>query len=217
MTPTIAHTARIVLCRGGFALLFGISMLAWPEIPSGTLLVLSGAYAVVDGIAALAVGFGRGIRTTPWFEMVLAGNLSVLAGLAMLAWPANGGMGMLGLLAGWCAARGIADILAAIRLRDWDGDVVLILAGIGSIFSGALLAVTSRADDPVVVRVIGTYAACYGAVTIAITCRLRSLKSIHGHHRFNRLWLDPTHTRSVVRHATGTINRFTGRSQGWLD
>lgn len=107
MTPKIAYTARIVLCRAGLALLFGIYALAWPEIPSGTLLILCGVYAVVDGIAAVALGYGGGIRATPWYEMVLAGNLGVLAGLAMLAWPANGGMGMLGLLAGWCAALGI--------------------------------------------------------------------------------------------------------------
>lgn len=105
------------------------------------------------------------------------------------------------------------------RSRDhcWDVDVVLILAGIGSIFSGALLAVTSRADDPVVVRVIGIYAACYGAVTLAIALRLRSLNCIHRHHRFNRLWFDPIHTRSIVRRATGTFNRFTGTPQDWLD
>ena len=50
----------LLLLRGIVAVLFGILAFAWPGLTLVTLVIFYGAYALVDGIVALAAAFGGG-------------------------------------------------------------------------------------------------------------------------------------------------------------
>jgi uncharacterized membrane protein HdeD (DUF308 family) len=51
--------------RGAAALLFGILALIWPYITPTVLVLLFGAYALVDGVLALVTAFSRAGRRPP--------------------------------------------------------------------------------------------------------------------------------------------------------
>ena len=70
--------------RGLVAALFGLSALVWPGVPLAVLVLLFGAYALVDG----AFGIVAAIRgSSERRELLLAEGISgVLAGL----WPLSG-------------------------------------------------------------------------------------------------------------------------------
>ena len=68
----------MIALRGLAAVLFGILALVWPGLTLGALVLLYGAYALVDGVLAIIVGL-RG-ETPHRITMALGGVVGVLAG-----------------------------------------------------------------------------------------------------------------------------------------
>src|SRR5260370_33144321 len=59
--------------------------------------------------------------------LLCRGGLALLFGIWVLTRPAQGALRMRDLLAGWVVARGIADIVGAMRLRPPDRGALLVL------------------------------------------------------------------------------------------
>ena len=72
--------------RGVAAILFGLAALIWPGLTLAVLIILYGAYAMVDGVFAIVAGVRAGSGTRRWL-LLGEGALSVLAGLVALLWP----------------------------------------------------------------------------------------------------------------------------------
>jgi uncharacterized membrane protein HdeD (DUF308 family) len=68
-----------LLLRGVVAVLFGILAFSWPGLTLVTLVIFYGAYALVDGIVALAAAFGGG-ETTPRWWLAIVGIAGIAAG-----------------------------------------------------------------------------------------------------------------------------------------
>jgi uncharacterized membrane protein HdeD (DUF308 family) len=69
MLEVLARHWWVMAVRGVAALLFGILALIWPQITLTVLVLLFGAYALVDGVLALVTAFSRAGRATgrrPW-------------------------------------------------------------------------------------------------------------------------------------------------------
>ena len=60
MLEGLARHWWVMAVRGAAALLFGIVALIWPQITLTVLVLLFGAYALVDGVLALVTAFSRG-------------------------------------------------------------------------------------------------------------------------------------------------------------
>ncbi|MBV9664237.1 MAG: DUF308 domain-containing protein, partial [Actinobacteria bacterium] len=74
--------------RGMAALIFGFLTLIWPGVTLGVLVLLFGAYALVDGVFELAAAFAnepvtRGRRA----GYVIEGLAGIAAGIITFAWP----------------------------------------------------------------------------------------------------------------------------------
>ena len=61
MQSTLAQSWWLLLLRGIIAIVFGVLALAWPQVTLVTLVLFYGAYALADGIIALAVAVTREI------------------------------------------------------------------------------------------------------------------------------------------------------------
>jgi uncharacterized membrane protein HdeD (DUF308 family) len=73
--------------RGLVAILFGLAALLWPGLILAVLIVLFGAYALVDGILAVIVAFRssrHGVRRPLLF---IEGLIGILFGVLALLWP----------------------------------------------------------------------------------------------------------------------------------
>src|SRR5207248_3937769 len=97
-TPSMTLTSRpmlhalakgwwLLLLRGIAAVVFGVLAFIWPGLTLLTLVILYGAFAIVDGVLALAAVFGRTGPDVPKWWLVLTGVLDIGAGLIALFWP----------------------------------------------------------------------------------------------------------------------------------
>ncbi|WP_433243069.1 HdeD family acid-resistance protein [Streptosporangium sp. CA-135522] len=164
----------VYLVRGLCAILFGLLAIVWPGITTYALVVVFGAYAIVNGVFAL-FGSGRG-GSRLW--MIVYGVISILAGIAAFVWPGITALALLFLIASWAVVTGVAEIVAAIRLRKaLEGEWMFIVSGVLSVLFGVLLLVWPASGALAVVWLIGTMAIVYGIALLALAFRVKALGS----------------------------------------
>jgi uncharacterized membrane protein HdeD (DUF308 family) len=162
----------VVALRGIAAVLFGILAFVWPGLTLAVLVILFGAYALVDGILALIAAF-RG-ETGHRIALALEGIVSVLAGLAAFAWPGLTALVLLYIIAIWAIITGIIEIVEAVRLRQAiHNELWLIIGGVLSILFGIILIVAPGAGALAVIYLIGAYAVIFGIALLGLAWRLR--------------------------------------------
>jgi uncharacterized membrane protein HdeD (DUF308 family) len=109
---------------GLLGLASGVLALLWPGLTAIVLLVMIGAWAIASGlfevIAAIRL---RKVIRNEW-SLVLAGTLSILFGVILLARPAAGALAVVWLIGSFAIAFGILAVMLAMRLRrlhQWSG------------------------------------------------------------------------------------------------
>jgi uncharacterized membrane protein HdeD (DUF308 family) len=163
--------------RGVVAVIFGIMALAWPKETILTLVLLFGAYALVDGTFAVFAGVASRRYFERWWAVLLEGLVGIIIGLLTFFWPNITALALLYLIAAWALITGILEIVAAIQLRRViTGEWMLVLGGLLSIILGVLLFVFPGAGAVSVVWLIGIYAIVFGISEIIFAFRLRSLR-----------------------------------------
>ncbi len=178
MDVTLLHTLGrvwwLVLLRGIAAIVFGVLAWTWPGATLITLVLFWGAYALVDGVAALWAGWQAKDGGKPMWQVVLIGVLGIAAGLFTFAWPGITAIALLLLIAAWAIVTGVFQIAAAIRLRkEIANEWLLILSGALSVVFGCLLVASPGAGALAVLWLIGAFAVAYGALLVVLAFKLR--------------------------------------------
>ena len=178
MVMTLARNWWILALRGLCAIIFGILAFVWPGVTLGVLVLLYGAYALVDGVLAIVAALSKRQESgLPWWALLLEGLLGIAAGIVTFVWPGITALFLLFLIAGWAIVTGVFEIIAAIRLRkEIEGELWLALSGILSIIFGVLLFVRPGAGALTVVWLIGAYAIFFGIFLLALAFRLKRFK-----------------------------------------
>ena len=172
---SLARNWWAVLLRGIAAVLFGIFTFFAPGISLAALVLVYGAYALVDGVFSIVSAIRRRGSTDRWWVLLLSGIAGIAAGLITLFWPGITAIALLYLIAAWALVTGLMEIIAAVRLRKViTGEWLLALSGILSIALGVVLALFPAPGALAVVLWIGAYAIVFGSVLIALSFRLRS-------------------------------------------
>lgn len=173
------HLARhwwVLALRGALAILFGILAFVLPGITLYVLVLFFGAYALLDGIFALAMAFRFGSRDERWWPLVIEGVCGIAAGVLTFLWPGITAVALIYLIAAWAILTGILEIAAAIRLRkEIDGEWLLGLTGVLSVLLGIFLMLMPGAGLLAWVWMIGAYALLFGILLLILAFRLRSL------------------------------------------
>jgi uncharacterized membrane protein HdeD (DUF308 family) len=182
MLLSIERNWWVLLLRGIFAILFGVMAFAWPGITLWALVILYGVYALLDGITAVGLGFAAHGEAQgagrAWWEMVLVGALGIAAGIVTFVWPGVTATALLIIIAAWAIVRGIAEIVAAIRLRKMiEHEWMLGFAGLLSVAFGVILLARPVAGALAMVWVIGAWAILFGIVAIVLSLKLRARKN----------------------------------------
>jgi uncharacterized membrane protein HdeD (DUF308 family) len=177
MLQTLAQNWWAIVLRGVCAILFGLGAFLWPGITLAVLILLYGAYALLDGILAVAWSFvKRRAGGFPWGVFV-AGLAGIVAGLLTFIWPGLTALVLLYLIAVWAIVRGIFEIIAAIRLRkELKNEWLLGLSGLLSIVLGVLLIAAPGAGALALLWWIGAFAIVFGVVMVLLGFRLKGLK-----------------------------------------
>jgi uncharacterized membrane protein HdeD (DUF308 family) len=177
MLRTLAQNWWAVVLRGVCTVLFGLSAVAWPGITLAVLVMLYGAYALVEGALAVASAvMGRREGAFPW-GVLLAGLAGVAIGVITFMSPGITALALLYLIAAWAVIRGVFEIIAAVQLRkEIDNEWLLGLSGLLSVGLGLLLFSAPGAGAIAVLWWIGAFAIVFGVLEIVLGFRLKGLK-----------------------------------------
>jgi len=177
MLEAIAKNWWVMLIRGIAAVVFGILAFTWPGITLTVLIILFGAYALIDGISAVGFGVTSYRTDRSWWEMMLVGVLGIIAGIVAFLYPGMTAVALLVVIGVWAVIRGIFEIIAAIRLRQVIAHEWLLgIAGILSIAFGVIILARPLIGALAVVWLIGFWALLFGVAAIALSLRLQRVK-----------------------------------------
>jgi uncharacterized membrane protein HdeD (DUF308 family) len=164
----------MLILRGLAGIVFGLGAYAWPGLTLGLLVVLFGAYALIDGILAVISALAGRTQGLPWWTLLVEGMLGVAAGVFTFLWPGVTLVVLLYVMAAWAIVTGIFEIAAAIRLRKAvEGEWTLALSGVVSVVFGLILFTRPFAGLLAVAWLIGTYAVIFGLLLLFLGLKLR--------------------------------------------
>ena len=176
MLRTITHYWWMILMRGILAILFGIAAFIWPGLTIEALVLLFGAYALVDGIFAVIVGIQQYGENERWWIVLLEGIAGIVLGVLTWFWPGTTATVLLAFIAAWAIVTGVLEIAAAVWLRKViQGEWTLVLAGAASVLFGVLLILQPAAGALAIIWLIGAYAIVFGVLFSILAFELRRL------------------------------------------
>ena len=176
MLTTVCKRWWVLMVRGLAAIALGISAMVLPEVTLIALVFLFGTFTIIDGIAAILLGFRGEADGTVWWTMVILGLVAVAAGIAAFAWPDLTLLVLATIIAVSAIVRGTFEIYAAIALRkELDDEWILGLSGAMSVIFGALIMFRPGAGLIAITLLIGAYMLALGVFAIALALRLRMM------------------------------------------
>lgn len=171
MLHTLAKYWWALALRGLVAVLFGLLTFFLPGITLVTLVLLFGAYALVDGIFNVMAFFR--VASHQW-ALLIEGVIGIIAGIVTFAWPAITAIALLYVIAFWAIFTGIFEIVAGIHLRKAiTNEWLLLLMGALSLLFGVLILFAPGVGALAIVLWIGAYALVFGIFLLALAFRLR--------------------------------------------
>jgi uncharacterized membrane protein HdeD (DUF308 family) len=171
---TLARNWWAIALRGVAGIVFGILAFVMPGVTLAVLVLLFGAYALVDGIFNIIAAITGHTGAQSWWMLLLEGLVSVAAGLVTFFMPGLTALTLVYVISAWAIITGVLEIVAAIRLRKViTNEWWLVLGGVLSIVFGVFIAAAPDAGALALVFWIGAYAIVFGALLVALGFRLR--------------------------------------------
>ncbi|HVZ77957.1 MAG TPA: DUF308 domain-containing protein, partial [Gemmatimonadaceae bacterium] len=131
MVGTLTRNWGWVALRGVVAILFGALTIFNPGITLVALLMLFGAYALVDGIFAVVASLAHRRGEPRWAALLFSGIMGIAIGVVTFMMPGATARVLLAVIAVWAIVIGFAEIMAAVRLRkEITGEWLFIVAGL---------------------------------------------------------------------------------------
>jgi uncharacterized membrane protein HdeD (DUF308 family) len=159
--------------RGVVAIRFALIAFFLPGVTAAALILLFGAYALVDGVFALIAGLRLARQHGRSAPLLLEGVLNVLVGVVIFIWPGPALVAIVYLIAIWAVITGIVLIAAGIALIRHSGEWLLVLCGVISVLLGIILFVQPGAGVVALSWWLGFYALLFGIVLLTTAFRIR--------------------------------------------
>lgn len=178
-----ARTWVLFAWRGAIALLFGLAALMLPM--NLVILVISfGIYALLDGMATLAVG-SRHLASDHAWLVLMEGIAGVGVALAIFVSIRMAPGVLRGLIAWWAIGTGVLEFMVAGKLwGELSGAPLFAVAGAASAALGFAIFFWPSTDAHALVAFLGCYAVVFGIAMLAHALRIRgSLREVHASHR----------------------------------
>jgi uncharacterized membrane protein HdeD (DUF308 family) len=174
MLHALAKAWWLVLLRGLLSIVFGVLAFLWPAITLFALVMLYGAFALLDGILALIGAFTGRLKPMPTWWLVLVGIAGIAAGIVTFLWPGITAIVLVLFIGAWALVHGIFEIIGAIQLRkEIDNEWWLILGGAVSVIFGLLVMLMPGAGALGLIWAIAAYSIVFGITWVMLAFRLR--------------------------------------------
>jgi uncharacterized membrane protein HdeD (DUF308 family) len=165
----------LVLIRGILAILFGLFALFAPGTALLALVLVFGAYAIIDGITAIIAGIRHRKDESHWGWQVFQGVVSLIAGIIAFVWPGVTVLAILFVIAFWSIIGGVAQIVESFTMRkrglsSWGWTLA---GGIVSVLFGIVLLAWPGAGLITLLWLVGVFALVFGVIFVVWALRLR--------------------------------------------
>jgi len=175
LAAILSHHWWVLLLRGLIAILFGVVVWFRPGISLVALVMVFGAYTLVDGVLGIWTAVAGRKEHEHWWVLLLWGLVGVGVGILTLVVPGVTALALLFYIAIWAVATGVLQIVTAIRLRkEITGEWLLVLGGLVSVVFGVLLMAQPAAGALAVLWLIGLYAVLFGILFVVLAFKARS-------------------------------------------
>ena len=169
----------VPVIRGIAGIVFGVIAFAYPGLALATLILLFGAWVLIDGVFRI-IGATAGRASDPdWGFHLIIGILGIVVGVLTFRAPGITALALIIYIAAWALMIGAAEIALAIKLRrEIKGEWFLILIGLASIIFAVLLLWNPGPGAVALLWLIASYAIVFGVLAIFFGFRLRSLRTL---------------------------------------
>jgi uncharacterized membrane protein HdeD (DUF308 family) len=177
MLHALAKCWWVLLLRGIAAIVFGVLAFIWPGLTLVTLVLLYGAFALVDGVLSLVAAFTGSPKPVPTWWLVVAGLAGIAAGAVTFLWPSITAIVLVMFIGAWALVHGIFQIIGAIQLRkEIDNEWMLILGGLLSVVFGIIVLIAPGAGALGLVWAIAAYSIVFGILFVLLSLRLADVR-----------------------------------------
>ncbi|HVH39820.1 MAG TPA: HdeD family acid-resistance protein [Gemmatimonadaceae bacterium] len=181
MVEMLTRNWGVMVSRGVIAIIFGLLALFNPGTTLATLVLLFGVFAIVDGAFMIFSAIANRRNQPRWGTLILGGILGIAIGAMTLFRPGITAVALLAMIAIWAIIIGIAEIVAAIRLRkEITGEWMFVLTGLLAVAFGAVLIMRPGVGALAMIVYIGAFAVVTGVLEVAFGLRLRNWGRQHG-------------------------------------
>ena len=180
MTSNIESTEKevlkdlwsLILLRGVSLVILGIILLAFPMATLSVMLIVMGAWWLIDGIITIVKSIKGRKQQQAWGWGIFTGILGAIAGIIVLSNPALSAILTTSFLVWFLGVSaliyGISGIVTGIRLRKKiKGEWSMILGGIFSILFGIILMSSPFVSALTIITIMGIVA-IVGGITIVV-------------------------------------------------
>ena|SRR5829696_959915 len=173
MLATVSGRWGSLAVRGIAAVLFGLAALIWPGLTLAVLIILYGAYALIDGVFAVVAGLRAPSGAHKWL-LLAEGALGILVGLIAIFLPGISALLLLYIIAFWAIFGGLLRIVGAVLLRrEIDNEWTMALSGALWVLLGIVLFVLPGAGLLSLAWLIGIFAIGVGTTLIWLAFKVR--------------------------------------------
>src|SRR5262249_481117 len=118
MLHALAKCWWLLLFRGIAAIVFGVLAFIWPGLTLVTLVLLYGAFALVDGVLSLLAAFTGSTKPVPTWWLVVVGLLGIAAGAVTFLWPGITAILLVLFIGAWALVHGILRFFGGSNCRS---------------------------------------------------------------------------------------------------
>jgi uncharacterized membrane protein HdeD (DUF308 family) len=179
LLETLKRHWWIPVIRGIAAIVFGMLAFVYPGLTVAILVLLFGAWVLVDGVFRVVGAIGGRATDPEWGWHLVIGILGIMIGFLTFHAPRITALALVIYIAAWALMIGATEIALAIKLRrEIKGEWFLILMGLLSILFAFMLLWNPIPGALALVWLIGAYAIAFGILGIIFGIRLRGLATL---------------------------------------
>src|SRR5437667_12260212 len=176
LIETLKRHWWVPVLRGIAAVVFGVMAFVYPGLTVAVLVLLFGAWVLVDGIFRVIGAITHHASDKEWGFDLIIGVVGIIIGLLTFHAPQITAMALIIYIAAWALMIGATEIATAIKLRlEIKGEWFLILMGLLSIAFAVMLLWNPAVGAAALIWIMAWYAAILGVLGIIFGFRLRSL------------------------------------------
>jgi uncharacterized membrane protein HdeD (DUF308 family) len=179
LLETLKRHWWVPVIRGVAAIVFGMLAFVYPGLTVAILVLLFGAWVLVDGVFRVVGAVGGRATDPEWGWHLVIGILGIMIGFLTFHAPRITALALVIYIAAWALMIGATEIALAIKLRrEIKGEWFLILMGVLSILFAFMLLWNPIPGALALVWLIGAYAIAFGILGIIFGIRLRGLATL---------------------------------------